>query len=259
MSLCESIDTLAMAYLDGELAAEEKHELEAHLCECSECRAHVDTERGEHALIRKALVAPHAPDMLRGRLARALDAEDKIQRRRWTQYLLPGSAMCAAAAAIAVFVGVNPSSTPQVSPVAREAVRQQMRQLPLQRGADTAGFLHANFDLDPGPSDDSLLGTTLYPHGINGHDGAMLVYGLNLEGRRFQAKVVAIRDVGEDEFQDGEEVHIGDRTLHVIQANGEAIVTYVDPRRHNAFMYFAPDISPNELVWLAGSGLLPPR
>jgi hypothetical protein len=256
MSLCESIDTLAMAYLDDELAAEERHELEAHLCECAECRTHVDTERSEHELVRKALTAPAAPDMLRARLVRALDAEDKVQRRRWTQYLLPGSAMCAAAAAIAVFVGVNPNSTPKVSPVAREAVRQQMRQLPLQRGTDTAGFLHANFDLDPG---DNVLGTTLYPHGVNGHDGALLVYRMNLEGRQFNANVVAIRDVSEDEFQDGEEVHIGDRTLHVIQAAGETVVTYVDSRRHNGFIYRAPDISPNELVWLAGSGLLPPH
>jgi hypothetical protein len=209
--------------------------------------------------VRKALTAPAAPDIVRARLMRALDAEDKVQRRRWTQYLLPGSAMCAAAAAIAVFVGVNPNSQPKVSPVAREAVRQQMRQLPLQRGTDTAGFLHANFDLDPSPNDDSLVGTALYPHGINGHDGALLVYSLNLEGRRFNANVVAIKGVSEEEFQDGEEVHIGDRTLHVIEASGETVVTYVDSRRHNGFIYRAPDISPNELVWLAGSGLLPPH
>ena len=52
---------------------------------------------------------------------------------------------------------------------------------------------------------------------------------------------------------------IGDRTLHVIQDSGETVVTYVDSRRHIGFMYLAPDISANELVWLAGSGLLPPR
>lgn len=258
MSLCESIDTLAMAYLDDELAAEERHEIEAHLTECATCRGHVEDERGEQELVRKALAAPPAPDMLRARLARALDAEDRVQRRRWTQYLLPGSAMCAAAAAIAVFVGVNSRGAPEVSPVAREAVRQQMRELPLQRGTDTAGYLHANFDLDPTPSD-NLVGTTLYPHGINGHDGALLVYRMNLEGRSFQAKVIAIRDVGEDELHDGEVVKIGDRTLRVLQASGETVVTYVDSRRHNGFMYLAPDISPNELVWLAGSGLLPPH
>ena len=115
MSLCESIDSLAMAYLDGELATEERHELEAHLCECADCRVHVDTERSEHDLLRKALAAPPAPDLLRAKLVRALDAEDKAQRRRWTQYILPGSAMCAAAAAIAVFVGMNPNVAPEVS------------------------------------------------------------------------------------------------------------------------------------------------
>jgi hypothetical protein len=247
-----------MAYLDGELATEERHELEAHLCECAGCRAHVDTERSDHDLVRAALAAPPAPDMLRMRLSRALDAEDKVARRRWTQYVLPGSAMAAAAAAIAVFVSVNPNSTPQVSPVAREAVRQQMRDIPLQRGPETGRWLHANFELDPTPSD-NLVGTALYPHGVNGHDGALLVYRMNLEGRAFEARVVAIRDVSEDEFQDGEEVKLGDRTLHVIQASGETVVTYVDPRRHNGFIYRAPDISPNELVWLAGSGLLPPH
>lgn len=259
MSLCESIDTLAMAYLDDELAAEERHELEAHLTECTACRAQLDSERSEQVMLRSALVAPPMPDLLRAKIGRALDGEDRAARRRWSQYLLPGSAMAAAAAAIAMFIGMNTNNTPQVSPVARAAVRQQMRELPLQRGTDTAGFLHANFDLDPRPNDDSLLGTTLYPRGINGHDGAKLVYRMDLEGRRFLATVVAIRDVNEDEFQDGDVVKIGDRTLHVIQDSGETVVTYVDSRRHNAFMYLAPDISANELVWLAGSGLLPPR
>src|SRR6185503_12894375 len=111
MSLCDSIDTLAMAYLDDELAAEERHELEAHLTECSECRAHVDGERADHALIKRALVIAPAPDLLRAKLIKALDKEDaessRAQRRRWTQYALPASAMIAAAAAIVMFVGVQ--------------------------------------------------------------------------------------------------------------------------------------------------------
>ena len=48
MSLCESIDTLAMAYLDDELASEERRELETHLHDCNACRAevHVSTRSG---------------------------------------------------------------------------------------------------------------------------------------------------------------------------------------------------------------------
>src|SRR4051794_28931741 len=136
MSLCESIDTLAMAYLDDELAAEERHELEAHMTECTACRSQLDGERAEHVMLRTALVAPPASDLLRAKIGRALDGEDRAARRRWAQYLLPGSAMLAAAAAIAVFVSVKPVDDHQVGPVARAAVRQQLRQLPMQRGRE---------------------------------------------------------------------------------------------------------------------------
>ena len=55
MSLCDSIDTLSMAYLDDELAAEERRELELHLTECTSCRAHLDGERAEQATLHRAL------------------------------------------------------------------------------------------------------------------------------------------------------------------------------------------------------------
>src|ERR1041384_7457383 len=97
MSLCKTIDTLAMAYLDDELAAEERHELEAHLTECSDCRARLDGERADASAIKRALVAPPPSDLLRARLGKALDAEDaatsRAQRKRWSQYMLPGSAI----------------------------------------------------------------------------------------------------------------------------------------------------------------------
>ncbi|HSR98341.1 MAG TPA: zf-HC2 domain-containing protein, partial [Kofleriaceae bacterium] len=104
MSLCHSIDTLAMAFLDDELAGEERRELELHLLDCASCRQHVESERADISLVRKALVVPPASAMLKARIARALDAEDveaaRRDRRRWSQWVLPGSAIAAAAAAI---------------------------------------------------------------------------------------------------------------------------------------------------------------
>src|SRR5262245_65796919 len=92
MSLCNSIDTLAMAFLDDELAAEERRELELHLLDCASCRQHVDGERADISLVRKALVAPPASAMLKARIARALDDEDaqaaRRERRRWSQWVL---------------------------------------------------------------------------------------------------------------------------------------------------------------------------
>lgn len=258
MSVCESIDSLAMAYLDGELATEERHELEAHLCECAECRAHVDTERSEHDLLRKALAAPPAPDLLRAKLARALDAEDKAQRRRWTQYLLPGSAMCAAAAAIAVFVGMNPNVAPKVSPVARAAVRQEMRSLPLEvQGASTVPFVRRNFAQLELPQEEALIGARLLPQGVDGHDGMLMSYRMDSEHGPYVMSVLAVRDLREGEMQDGDEIHIGGgRTLHILEEAGRTTVSYVDPARRIGYYYMAPDLSPNELVGVV-AGLIP--
>ena len=262
MSLCESIDTLAMAYLDDELAAEEKHEIEMHLTECAACRSHLDGERADQELLRKRLAAPAAPDLLRAKVARALDAEDRAQRRRWASYLLPGSAVIAAAAAIAVFVAVKPQgSQPEVSnPVAREAVRVETRQLPLEvQGATTAPWVRRNFGPLDLPAEDDLVGARLWPQGVAGHDAAQLEYQMNSEGRPVTLRVIAVRNVGEDDMQDGDEVKIGGgRTFHVVELQGQEFVTYVDSARHMGYMYGSPDLDTNELIGVVG-GLVGPR
>jgi len=257
MSLCKSIDTLSMAYLDDELATEERHELEAHLTECVDCRGHVDEERADRQLVHRALAAPPAPDLLRARLVRALDAEDEAAtragRRRWTQWLLPGSAVLAAAAAIAVFVGVQPSDG-QVGDVAHEAARVQTRSLPMEvEGARTVAWLRQHFqpDLEPprvAEPGTELVGARLWP--VKGHDGALLSYRVNLTGHPFTLSVLVVRDVGPDELSGGDEVRIGNRTLHVVQDSGKTLVTYVDG--HMGYMFSAPALSANELVWLVG-------
>lgn len=261
MSLCDSIDTLAMAYLDDELAAEERHEIETHLTECAACRSHLDGERADQDLLRKALAAPAAPDLVKAKVARSLDGEDRAQRRRWASYLLPGSAMIAAAAAIAVFVAVKPQgSEPQVGPVAREAVRVETRQLPLEvQGASTGPFVRRNFAQVDVPNEDDLIGARLVPQGVDGHDGLLLSYQMNSEGRSFVMSVLAVRDITDGEMQDGDEVRIGGgRTLHVVESEGKAFVTYVDPARHMGYYYMAPELTVNELVGVVG-GLVTPQ
>ena len=81
MSLCQSIDTLAMAYLDDELVVEERRELELHMLDCASCRHHVDHERSELELVRKALAPPPAPPALKVSIQRLLDAEDRAAVR----------------------------------------------------------------------------------------------------------------------------------------------------------------------------------
>lgn len=103
---CENSEMLAMAYLDGELASEERRELELHCRECAGCRNLLVQETKLHEVRVAMLAAPPPPDLLRQRVGRALDEVDtarrKAQRMRW---VLPGSAVAAAAAALFVFVG----------------------------------------------------------------------------------------------------------------------------------------------------------
>jgi len=262
MSLCKTIDTLAMAYLDDELAAEERHELEAHLTECASCRDMLERERADRSMIRRALAAPPASDVLRARITRALDEQvredTKQQRRRWTSYVLPSSAIAAAAAALAVFVAVQtPSSTQKVANVAQDAVRQSSRALPLEvQGPGTGPWLQQHFASDITPPqfvDEStqLLGARLLPSGINGHDAAMMRFQVRLPGRSpFQLDVLAVHDLRDDEMRDGTPVQLNDRTLYVFEDRGRAVVSYVAPNRVG-FMFIAPELSVRELLTLA--------
>lgn len=262
MSVCSSIDTLSMAYLDDELAPEERHELESHLTECASCRGTLERERADRNTIRRALAAPPAPDMLRARIARALDQQDreetKQQRRRWTSYLLPSSAIAAAAAAIALFISVQaPSPKEVVANVAEDAVRQSSRQLPLEvQGASTNQWLQQHFASDVEPprfveeNTAHLLGARLLPNGINGHDAAMMRFQVRLANKPpFVLSVLAVHDLGDREMREGTPVRLNNRTLYVTEWKGHAVVTYVAPNRVG-FVFLAPELTADELIGL---------
>ncbi len=266
MSLCNSIDTLAMAYVDDELATEERHELEAHLTECTSCRSSLDRERADRSMVRRALAGPAAPDLLRARIGHALDEQDrdtnKQQRRRWSSYLLPSSAILAAAAAIAVFVGVQaPSTDDHVPNVAEDAARQGARSLPLEvQGASTGPWLQRHFASDVQPpqfveSGTQLLGARLLPNGINGHDAALMSYQVLLAGRPpFVLSVVAVHDLDGDELRAGTPVRVNGRTMFVFDSHDEhgrrqTVVSYVAPN-NVGFMFVAPELAVNELIGL---------
>lgn len=259
MSLCKTIDTLAMAYLDDELAAEERHELEAHMAECAACRSRLEEETADQALIQRALVVAPAPDLLRAKLVRALDAVDagevKAQRRRWSQYALPGTAMVAAAAALVMFVGMQ-TEPQRAATVAQQATKHVTRQLPLEvQGPSTVAWVNQHFASVDVPHfnevpDTQLLGARLLPDAINGHDAVKLAFQVNRGGDPFELSLVVVRDVGDEELREGSPIRVNDRTVYIDQtANGQAVVSYVD-RNHMGYMFMAPELSANELVWL---------
>lgn len=259
MSLCTSIDTLSMAYLDDELAGEERRELELHLLECGACRAHLDGEKADLALVRGALAAPPMPDMVRARLAKALDSEDVAQKQpsRWMRYLLPGSAMIAAAAALAVFVAVRPNNS--VSETTHEAARQQIRNKPLEvQGASTGPWLRQHFaptvelpQFNAEPV--QLLGARLTE--VNGHDAALLQYKVSLDDAPLRLSAVVVQGLGRDELSGGQAIEVGDRVLHLIDIEGSPAVTFVDPNS-TGYVFMAERLTANELVRLVVSSNL---
>ena len=253
MSLCKSIDTLAMAYLDDELAAEERHELEAHLTECAACRAHARARarRPQHDLGARSSRRRRPTCCARG-IGRALDERGsrghKEQRRRWSAYLLPGSAMLAAAAAIAMFVGVKPPGAARGRATSARGRGQQTRgQLPLEvQGAEHRHVAAARTSqLEPAAVErQHLLGARLLPHGINGHDGAMMRSRSDPEGRRFVATVLAVTrysrrgDAGWRRRSEDRRAHAARES----QQDGQTVVSYVRFRWHIGFLYMAPDV-----------------
>lgn len=260
MSLCQSIDTLAMAYLDDELVVEERRELELHLLDCSSCKKHVDAERADHSLVRKSLVAPPAPDMLKARISRALDLEDRefarAQRRKWSAWILPGSASIAAAAAIMMFVFVKPVAvTSSAGSVAQEAVRQQSRSMPMEvQGASTGPWLREHFRpiepprfTEPGIT---LVGARLTS--VAGHEAALLKYFVSVGDNQFTLTAVLIDGIREDQLSGGQAIKVGDRTLHVHDANGVPAITYVDSKGMG-YTFAAERLSPQELLELVVS------
>jgi anti-sigma factor RsiW len=245
MSLCQSIETLAMAYLDDELVVEERRELELHILACETCREHVETERAELAHLRKALAPPPTPDLVLARIARALDTEDqatiRAARRRPLdtigRWLLPGAAISVASVAIFAFAFFSLRKTDQgdrSADVTREVIRQNARTMPLEvQGAGTRPWLRENFaPIDPpqfqatNRHEISLLGARLTA--VSGHNAAQLRYLVTSGNNRFTLTAVVIDDLSSDDLSGGQAIKVGDRTLHIHDANGMPAVTYVD-------------------------------
>jgi anti-sigma factor RsiW len=269
MSLCDHIDTLAMAYLDDELATEERRELEHHVLDCAGCKQHLDGEREELAIIRKAIAVPPASDVARARVMRALDAEatkataaEKTARRgQLSRWMLPGSAMFAAVAALAVFVAVRPpAAVKATSTLAHEAIRQGQKSPPLEvQGVGTAPWLRQHFaptvTLPQFADAVELQGARLTA--VNGHDAAQLKYTIKIGTGAIAMSAVVIRDLAPDALSGGGEAipTDGDLPLHVVEIDGVPAVTYVDAN-HDGYVFMSGQLSAQEVLRLVVSSNL---
>ena len=231
--LCDSIDTLAMAYLDDELAEEELRDFELHVLDCAECKTRVDHDRAATAELRRRLAPPPAPDLLRARLTRALDAEDAaasraMRRQRVNRWLLPGAASVAAVAALAVFVANRPAGSSAA--LAQEAVRAGNRTAPLEvQGASTEAWVprYSRPDIAPPRFDDAsvqLAGARLAS--IDGRDAAQFFYQVVTPDRTYELRALTFDARGID-FDGMEAAEVDGTVLRVDRREGNNLVIIV--------------------------------
>ena len=259
-SICDTIETTAMVYLDDELAGSERQEFELHLHACAPCRQHVDSERQDLSMVRGLLARERAvgpaPDLVRARILRGLDDVDATDAAvaaeatgpvaaaepapslgaRLRRFWLPTTAALAAAAAIVLFA-TSPSAPTGASgdTVAHEAVRQDLEGAPLEvQGASTSPWLDRHFRPGvrlPAFADDQirLLGARLTA--LGGRPAAQLFYSITRGGVRHDLVAFVVDDVAPGRLQVGRPVDAGGRRLYATAAYGAAAISYVDAER----------------------------
>jgi hypothetical protein len=234
---CDNIETLAMTFLDGELEGGEARDLELHVVECAPCRDHLATAADEHVRRRERLAPPPTPELLRGRVLRALDDEDRRRRKPWTAWALPGGAALAAVAALAVFVGL-PRETPVGPLVDKEVVGAVTRNRPAEvRGAAVEPWVRANFDggvILPTFGDGRVRSVGARISRVLDRDAAAVRYQMELDRGPVEIAMFVL-DARRLPWS-GEPREVGGRTLWLSQVQGWSLVKVRD-RQQRAFVF----------------------
>jgi len=252
MSLCQSIDTLAMAYLDDELADEELRDFELHMIDCAACRGRVDAERESLAELRRRLAPPPTPDVVRARLRMALDAEDAAVSRaslrgRMTHYALPGVASLAAVGALALFVTSRHDDAPsnRVATMVGHSMQSLQLDVPnVQRVA--AGQPQGQLD---------VFRVAQKEEQVQGRTVTEQTYQVTLPSGFAVPVQVDIFDSRGWDFDDGTSVQVNGYELRVVQTQSGYVVEY---RASDGvgYLFQAPDLATEDFVDLVGRDLI---
>ena len=92
---CPDVQRFLQPYLDGEIDGEERIFISAHLQSCEQCQQIAGFEQAFRDTVRRHADAPvAAPPLLRARVLRALDAEERPESQlvRWARVAIPAAA-----------------------------------------------------------------------------------------------------------------------------------------------------------------------
>lgn len=183
---CDDARDLLEAYLDGELAAEDRSRVEAHLPGCAACSSELTSLRALADRVRAVGRLP-MPDGLTERVAAAVARSEPVRTDRRLFGRMVASHLAAAmagAGAVALLVSVTTRDAPPV----RDIVSAHVRGLALEEfGAVRSGDPHAvrpwftgKLGFAPRVTDLTAEGFPLLAGRVDhvaGHPAAALVYG----------------------------------------------------------------------------------
>lgn len=183
---CDALSRYLDLYLDGELALEERAEVEAHVRGCGACREVVTAEARFRAVLRQHLLSVRAPGSLREQVRERL----MMARRRpspavWT----PPLAYAAAVACVAVLGYMVIATYPKSPDPVAGAVAAHVAASGLEVSGDRSqveSFLNANAPFSyrlPVPEQDGIRLVGARVTRLNGLPA--VVYQYDTGGRRF--------------------------------------------------------------------------
>lgn len=187
---CCDLERLLPAYADGEFAAGESSEVEAHLEECGRCRDEVAALVAFRSFLQqKCSDAPTAaPSALRARIRKDVARQHAVdQVRRFSVY----SAVAVGLVAVASFgYAVGGREGPEPEEVLLDAVDKHARALPVEvaSGADLPTWFRGKVDFNVrvptfhSPSAPRLVGARLA--NVRDRQAAYFVYGGEDSSRR---------------------------------------------------------------------------
>lgn len=257
MNLCESIDTLAMALHDGELAGEELRDLELHLTECASCRDAASAQATAIGTLRRKLAPPPTPDLLRAKVRLGLDAEDRAARKPLSSWLLPAAAVLAAAAALAVFVTARPTVTERTVEGVVASIATRARPLEVEGAAATTRWVEQHYDATVAPPTFASARVDLWGARltyVNDRDAVQLFYRVTTPEDFTRDLQVFVFDA-HNLALGGRRVEVNGRTLHAGMYRQHAVVSYRDSRQ-KAYVFTSLHMSLDELVDMVGSSSL---
>ena len=255
---CAELSRSVEAFLDGEFEAREQAEAEAHLAGCERCRALTEAEAARltalRARLREAMgpasPAGRCPEALRRRVSTALARE---RRPLWRRILSPVPLATAAACAAGALVVLASHGGGDL--LVEEAVRKHHRGLPLEVTTASVGpeaipgWFAGKLDFKPTPpqfkeKEARVVGARL-SH-LREYPAAYIRYELP----RGQAGLFIVDDPDRRFEATGREVHVGPRTLRVMNARGYNVAVW----RQDEIVYsLVSDLGEDDLFELVRS------